>query len=226
MGITLFLFALAVRRRWAAQRLCDAATGLLLAFAIDYLVWLFVFDIGRYAVVLSILCGAAMLVLVMTLPSVRWRVAALALMVIAQGYGALVPDWGHVPWQSAWKVPVRPKIALGERPLVFLIARPTLFLAASFPPGALYIGVTRTLSLSGSHHDVLTKQVRKDLAWAERGHLYAVDYGTAPPLAVKVLSSYGLRISESCTPIQAVNLRLRICRLQTDREDITPEGSG
>lgn len=216
VGITLFLAALAIRRRWAAQRLRDKATGLLLAFAIDYLAWLFVFDIGRYAVVLSILCGAAMLVLVMTLPSTGWRVAALALMVVAQGCVALVPNWGHVPWQPGWKVPVRPKLALGERPLVFLVAQPTLFLAASFPPDTLYVGVTRAIDLSAARHDALTKQVRQDLAWAGRGNLYAVDDGATSALAVKVLSSYGLHIREGCTPIQAVNLRLRICRLTDD----------
>lgn len=213
-GITLFLAAIATFRRWGATRLRDPASGLLLAFAIDYLVWLFTFDIIRYAVVLSILCGAVILIFAMTLPSPRMRIVVLGVIVIAQAFTAFVPDWDHVPWKPTWQAFVHPKLDLGHRPLVFLTAQPTLFLAASLPSDARYVGVAS--DLSASNHTALTAQLRKDLEWSDGRNLYSIDLGTTSPLAAQVLSSDGVQVSGNCTRFHIAEYKYRICKL-TDR---------
>ncbi len=216
-GITLFLAALAVFRRWGAARLREPATGLLLAFTIDYLVWMFVFDIGRYAVALSILCGAVILALVMALPSNRVRVAALLLVAVFNWETALVPDWGHVPWQPVWAAFAPRPLALGHQALVFLTARPTLFIAPSLPADARYVGADGSIDLSAGRGNALTKQIERDLAWARHRNLYSVDTGTTPAAAARILSSYGLRVGNQCLRLDVATLPLRVCKLRSRR---------
>ncbi len=213
-AITLFLAALIVFRRWGAARLREPATGLLLAFTIDYLVWMFVFDIGRYAVALSILCGAVILVLVMALPSNRVRIATLVLVAVFNWETALVPDWGHVPWQPVWAALAPRPLTLGHRPLVFLTARPTLFIAPSLPADARYVGADGSIDLSAGRRNALTRQIEKDLAWAGHRNLYSVDMGTTSAAAAQILSSYGLRVGNQCRHLDVATLPLRVCKLQ------------
>lgn len=210
VGSTVFLAALAVFRRWGRRRLLDPATGLLFAFMIDYLVWIFEFDIGRYAVVLAILCGAVLLVLAMAVRPYPLRVGLLVLVAAAQWRAMVVPDWGHLSWRPYWQAINQEPLDLGRRPLIFLTVKPTLFLAASLSPDARYVGAYGDINLFSSNHTDLTRQLRKDISSTSSKSLYAVDLGATPAISVAILSSYGLKISNLCQNLQVAGESFRI----------------
>ena len=89
-----------------ARRLAPLArpeTGLLLACAIDYPVWLYTFGIQRYMVSLEIMCGALVLVLVDWLVTGPWRARLLLVLVILTLARVHVASWQRPPasWPSA-----------------------------------------------------------------------------------------------------------------------------
>jgi hypothetical protein len=86
------------------ERLKEPATGLLFAFTIGYLAWLFEFGYQRYAAPLDILRGAVLLILAIGLPA-KW---------LKSGGTMVVPNWGHLPWWPYWRS-INPQPAMVSR---------------------------------------------------------------------------------------------------------------
>ena len=216
-GATLFVVALAVFWGWSHRRLADPATGLIFAFLIDYVVWIRQFDIHRYAITLDILCGAVILVLVTSFRSTVFRVSFLALAVVASWRMMQVPDWGHLPWKTHWQTIDQHTLDLGQRPIIFLTGAPSLYIAASLPESALYIGLYPghdNLDLSATNRFPLTFQIERDISSRNYEGLWEVDRGATPALAVAVLASYGLAVRNECDILQIATDRFRICKVE------------
>jgi hypothetical protein len=227
-GITLFLAALPIFRRWARARLNDPATGLLFAFIIGYVVWLFNFSIQRYAVPLDILCGVALLVLVMRLPTKGLEFALLFAMVLGSGQMMFVPSWGRLPWRS-YSQPINPQRLQFDGPtIVFLTVKPSLFIAASLPPDTRYVGVAGDVDLRASNDTVLTRQLKeelvspvqfklKELILAAGGgscvRCTGIDAGSVSPISHAILAGYDLAATNRCQHLQIADETFRICDL-------------
>ena len=116
------------RRQRRFAPLARPETGLLLACAIDYPVWLYTFGIHRYMVPLEILCGAVVLVLADWLATGRWRARLLLVLVILTLARVHVGSWQRLPWQDHWRTIAAEPLALPGKPLIFLT-----FAAQRFP---------------------------------------------------------------------------------------------
>jgi hypothetical protein len=210
-GVTLFLAALPAFRVWARARLAEPASGLLFAFTIDYLIWLVEFSIHRYALPLEILCGAILLVLAMLVRPYVIGIGLLAAVALIAWPALLVTDWGHVPWQPYWQtIATRPR-DLGPRPIVFLADKPGLFVAASLPPDARFVGVYGDLDMRADNDTTLTRQLKRELETSPNARLIMVDRGTIALVTAAILNSYGLTVSSRCESMRLATETLRLC---------------
>jgi hypothetical protein len=210
-GITLFLVALLSFPRWARERLKDPVTGLLFAFALSYLIWLFEFGIQRYAAPLDVLCGTVLLALAMPLPTNSLRLCLLSVMVVVSWRLMVVPDWGHVPWRAYWRSINPTPLGIPQPALVFLTDKPSLFIAASLPPDTRYVGADGWLNLQAGNDTALTRQLKQELAAGPPLHLLEADPGAVPASAAAILASYGLVATDHCRQLRIADEAFRIC---------------
>jgi hypothetical protein len=230
-GVTLFLAALPFFRRWARSRLNDPATGLLFAFIIGYVVWLFEFGVQRYAAPLDILCGAALLALLMPLPTKGLKFGLLFAMVLVSWRLMMVPNREYLPWRSYWQS-VNPQHLQFDGPTIFFLTfKPSLFIAASLPPNTRYVGVAGDgIDLRATNDTVLTRQIKQELispvqfklkevilaAGGEScpaGACTGVDAGSVSPMTDAILASYDLAVTNRCQPFQVADETFRVCDL-------------
>lgn len=212
-GITVFLAALPIFHRWARQRLADPAVGLLLAFTIDYLVWLVVFGIQRYAVAPDILCGAALLILAMAVQPVALRIVLLGAVGLFSWRTMVVPDWGHLPWRSHWQAFSMAPLHFDGPAIIFLTVKPSLFVAASLPANSRYVSIDGELDLRAGNHTNLTRQIGRELASAARLRLEEISPTTVPGVSTKILASYGLVVTNCCQTLHVADESFRVCRV-------------
>jgi hypothetical protein len=210
-GIMLFLAALPIFRRWAHARLNDPATGLLFAFIIGYIVWLFEFGIQRYAAPLDILCGAALLALLMPLPTKGLKLGLLFAMVLGSWRMMVLPYFERLPWQSYWQSVNPQRLHFDGPTIVFLTFKPSLFIAASLPPDTHYVGVAGDFDLRASNNTVLTRQLKYELTSPVQFKLKEADPGSVSPISGAILASYDLSVTNRCRPLQVADETFRIC---------------
>ena len=210
-GITLFLVALLISRRWARARLNDPATGLLFAFTIGYVVWLFEFGIQRYAASLDILCGVVLLALVMLLPMKGLKFGLLSAMVLGSWGLMVLPYEEHLPWRSYWQS-INPQCLHFDGPtIVFLTFKPSLFIAASLPPNTRYVDLSGEFNLRASKDTDLTRQLKQELISPVQFKLEEVDPGSVSPIPGATLASYHLSVTNRCRPLQIADETFRLC---------------
>lgn len=196
------------RRPRGPALLVRPETGLLIACAIDYLVWLFTFGILRYLMPVDILCGAVILVLTGWAAEGRWRARLLLVLVVLTLVRIHVATWQHVPWQSHWGTIAPAPLALQGRPLIFLTFEPSAFLALSLPADAHYVNLgCGQINLCGPGDTTLTRQLRAELEDVPPYALYAVipSVSSAPLHAsatpnLSGLAAYGLHLGTQCQP--------------------------
>jgi Glycosyltransferase family 87 len=202
-----------VRRQRRFAPLSRPETGLLLACAIDFPVWLYIFGIHRYMVPLEILCGTVVLVLACWLATGPWRARLLLMLVVLDLARVHVGSWQRLPWQDRWRAIAAEPLALPGRPLIFLTSKSTAFLALSLPPQALYVDLTcGEIDLCGPE-TTLTRQLWADLHAVPPFTLYAEIPEGTPPRIVG-LTAYGLRLGEQCQRIAVVARVFLICDVQ------------
>jgi hypothetical protein len=209
------------RRPRGSPLLARPETGLLLACAIDYLVWLFTFGVLRYLMPVEILCGAVILVLVNWVVAGRWRAGVLLVLTILVVLRMHVASWQRVPWQSHWGTIAAVPLDLPGKPLIFLTFGPSAFVALSLPADALYVNLgCGEINLCGPEETSLTRQLRADLAAVPPYSLYAVvASAAAPPLGGSVpphltgLTAYGLRLGTQCQPLAVAAKVYLICNV-------------
>jgi hypothetical protein len=221
LGITFFLGAFLTFWSWARERLKEPATGLLFAFTIGYLVWLFEFGYQRYATSLDILCGAVLLSLAMALPAKRLRLPILLAIVLVSGSTMVVPKWWHLPWRPYWQSINPQPLHFGGPSIVFLTVKPSLFIAASLPPDTRYVGIGRYVSIDGEldlragNNTELTRQLKQELSSTMHFQLKEADQGTVPAVSAAILASYGLFVTDRCQPLHIAVESFRICDVAT-----------
>jgi hypothetical protein len=199
-----------LRRR---RLLSGCETGLLLACAIDYVVWLFGFGIQRYFVAGEILCGAVLLALVSWIDTGRWRLILLAGCTIISLGRIHVALWGRMPWGPHWRTIAQTTLQLPDHPLIFLLSKPMAYVVLGLPATARYVGFDGDLNLSAEQNTSLTRQVRAAIAATPPASLFAVAAGTPPQSAVATLASYGLRLTADCHLLAIDGTQFRVCRL-------------
>lgn len=210
-GLTLFIIALPTFRRWARERLAERTTGFLFAFAISYLVWLGEFGYQRYAAVLDVLCGAALLALAMRLRD-RARLPALLLLALFAAVTIRVPNWTHLGWRPYWQsINPQPR-EIGRDAVVFLTSRPSLFIAASLSPDARYVGLT-DFDLDANHKDVMTRKIANMLADRPRRPLKIEFAGMKRGTLPRSVASYGLALTHRCSPLRVADQSFVLCDL-------------
>jgi len=215
LGITLFLAAFPIFCSWARERLKEPATGLLFAFTIGYLVWLFEFGYQRYAAALDILCGAVLLTLAIGLPAKVLRLPILLAIVLVSWPMMVVPNWGRLPWRPYWQS-INPQPLHFDGPsIVFLTAIPSLFIAASLPPDTRYVGIYGDFDLRAGNNTGLTRQLKRKLSSRMHFRLKEADVGTVPTVSANILASYGLVVTDRCRPLQVADRAFRICDVAT-----------
>jgi hypothetical protein len=225
-GITLFLAALLIFRRWARARLNDPATGLLFAFIIGYVVWLFEFGIQRYAAPLDILCGAALLALLMPLPTQGLKFGLLFAMVLGSWRMMVLPNREYLPWRSYWQSVNPQRLHFDGSTIVFLTFKPSLFIAASLPPATRYVGIAGEFDLRAGNDTVLTRQLKEELVSPVQFKLKEViltaggascrkcgnvDAGSVSRISDAILASYDLSATNRCQPLQVADETFRVC---------------
>ena len=220
LGITFFLAALPIFCSWARARLKEPATGLLFAFTIGYLAWLFEFGIQRYAVPLDILCGAVLLTLTIGLPAKWLRLPILLAIALASWQTMVVPNWGRLPWLPYWQSINPQPLHFGEPSIVFLTFKPSLFIAASLPPDTRYVGIDGEFDLRAGNNTALTRQLKRELASTKHFRLKEADPGTVPAASAEILASYGLFVTDRCRPLHVADEAFRICDVAT--QALTP----
>ena len=137
LGAVAVALLVLLRRERRFAPLSRPETGLLLACAIDYPVWLYTFGIHRYMVPLEILCGTVVLVLACWLATAPWRARLLLVLVILALARVHVGSWQRLPWQDHWRAIASEPVPLPGRPLVFLTSKPSLSWRLACRPGAL-----------------------------------------------------------------------------------------
>jgi hypothetical protein len=220
-GVPVALAMVLFRRPRGRALLARPETGLLLACAIDYLVWLFTFGILRYLIPVEILCGAVLLVLTGWVAAGRWRTRFLLLLAIAVVVRMHVASWQRVAWQSHWATIAETPLALHGKPLVFLTFAPSAFVALSLPANARYVNLDcGQMNLCGRNETSLTRQLRGALAAVPPDTLYAVIPSTsARPLDapatpnISGLGTYGLRLGTECQPLAVAGKVYLVCEV-------------
>jgi hypothetical protein len=193
----LAVLALAPFRKRRLAVLARPETGLLLACAIDYPVWLYTFGIHRYMVPLEILCGAVVLVLADWIGTGLWRARLLLVLVVLDLARVHVGTWQRLPWQDHWRTIATEPLVLPGKPLVFLTFAPSAFLALSLPAEARYVDIgCGEIDLCAAD-TTLTRQLRADLDAVPQFSLYAVIPDGHPPRIIG-LTAYKLRLGEQC----------------------------
>jgi hypothetical protein len=200
------------RRPRGSALLARPETGLLLACAIDYLVWLFTFGIHRYMIPLEILCGAVVLVLADWIAAGRWRTWLLLVLVIVTLVRVHVAFWQRLPWQDHWATIAPAPLALQGRPLIFLTFSPSAFLALSLPAEARYVDFEcGEINLCGPYDTTLTRQLRTELQASPPDSLYMVmPRGSTAP-QISGLAAYGLRLGPQCQRLALAGKVFLIC---------------
>jgi hypothetical protein len=196
------------KRRFAP--LARTETGLLLACAIDYPVWLYAFGIHRYMIPLEILCGTVVLVLADWIATGLWRARLLLVLVILDVARLHVGMWQRLPWQAHWRTIAAEPLALPGKPLIFLTFAPSAFLALSLPAQARYVDFgCGEINLCGPE-TTLTRQLRADLSEVPPYSLYAVIPNGRPPRTVG-FEAYGLHLGTQCRELPLAAKVYLIC---------------
>ena len=211
-GGTAFLAGLVALPGWRRRQLREPETGLLLAVLITYLIWLAEFGIHRYLSAADILCGAAILVLLTRIPFRAAQILMLGAIAIISGRVMLVPDWVHLPWRSSWQTISPTPIMQTRHPIVFLGVKPLLFVAASLPADATYVGVYGDFDLHAGAPNSLARQLDHLLAATPASPLVEVDDGKVSTVLAETLTGYGLAtMTQTCRPFSIANAAYRLC---------------
>ncbi len=210
-GGTAFLTALMMWPSYRKQRLAEPATGLFFAVVISYLVWLAAFGIHRYMAPIDILCGAAVLVLAIQIPWPLPRLSVLAAVAIGSFTVIRVPDWAHLPWQPHWQAINRSPLDLGGPAIVFLSGKPSLYIAASLPADARYVGISGEFNMRADADTTFSRQLTRELSSTPGASLKEVDQGSVPDVASDMLASYGLAVTPKCKKLSVADEVFRVC---------------
>jgi hypothetical protein len=207
----LILIAIGARLRAATVRLTRRDLQLLIFLTVSYAAWLALFAIQRYAVTLELLCGPAIILLLVRislsngagapLPALDMR-SSIAILAIAAISAAWTQpgDWGRRPWSN----PYRPSIPaqLSQPATYFLLDKPLSFLAPLLPAGSrFYTIIDQALPIKPG--GVFDRRIRAGLNDPLPGGMWGVHVSDRQSPANN-LADYGLMVdaSKSCLEIE------------------------
>lgn len=209
----LVLLAVACLRAHLRRRLRQQPQiGLLAAWLVIYLAWLFLFGIHRYMAALEIMTGPALLVLILQIPRPRpRRVTALAAVFLTLII-LHVPNWNRMPFAATWRTVGRFPTDLPDRSLVLLADAPTAVAALSLPDSTLIAGLT-AFDLQPETDTSLARQLRQLLASPEVQNRYVVFRRNGSPEAWPLLQRYHLTRGIRCRSMMIDADDLVLCDL-------------
>jgi hypothetical protein len=212
-GITVLLIMLCVSRRARARLLAARSTGLVFAFPLVYVAWLFMFGIHRYMLPLDILCGAVILTVSLMIPQAPLRIGILALAAILSYKTMEVADWGHLPWRTYWQSINQQPLDLDGHSLVFLTRAPSAYLVASLPTDTIYASMD-AFDLAATRNTYFTRQIRSELASGQLKHLYVTFQDSLSDAYKQTLLTYGLTATDRCRDLPIADTTFRLCELE------------
>jgi hypothetical protein len=205
--------AIAARLRSARAIFTRSDLQFLIFFAVSYAAWLGLFAIQRYAVALELLCGPALILLlvrIMTSSSVepssgtlsmRSSIAILALATVT-AFWTRPGDW----WRRPWSDPYQPEISerLRQPAIYILLDKPLAYIAPLLPPRSRFYQLA-DMALPVVPNGLFDRRIRAGLKEPLPGGVWELHLrGRAS--REQLLDSYGLMIdrSQSCVEIEGV----------------------
>jgi hypothetical protein len=207
------LVAIAVRLRRAAAIFTRRDLQFLIFFAVSYAAWLGLFAIQRYAVALELLCGPALVLLLVrivagtsieTAPGALPTRSSAAILAIAAvtAFWTQPGDW----WRRPWSDPYRPEISnrLRQPAIYILLDKPLAYVAPLLPPGSRFYQLA-DIALPIVPNGLFDRRIRAGLKDPLPGGVWELHL-RGKAFRKELLDGYGLAIdpSQSCAEIEGV----------------------
>ncbi len=205
--------AFVTRLRSASNIFTRRDLQFLIFFAVSYAAWLGLFSIQRYAVVLELLCGPAIVLLLARVLigtgfgtksgglSIRSSAAILAF-AAATACWTQPGDW----WRRPWSSPYRPEISerLAQPAIYILLDKPIAYVAPLLPPQSRFYQLA-DIALPILPDGRLDRRIRAGLKFPLPGGAWELHI-RGKAFRKPLLDGYGLSIdaSQSCVEIEGV----------------------
>ena len=205
--------AIAARLRSASTIFTRRDLQFLIFFAVSYAAWLGLFAIQRYAVALELLCGPALVLLLVrvvagtgvetasrTLP-MRSSAAILAIAAVT-AFWTQPGDW----WRRPWSDPYRPKISerLRQPAIYILLDKPLAYVAPLLPSGSRFYQLA-DIALPIVPNGLFDHRIRAGLKDPLPGGVWELHL-RGKAFRKELLDGYGLAIdpSQSCAEVEGI----------------------
>ncbi len=222
LGLSALAVAAMLNARVRGRFAQSPAAGLLLAWPVIYVAWLYLFGILRYMMPLEILGGAVLLGLVQFLPTMRLRqgvligAGVLSLVMMHTGF------FGRMHFQGGWRTLAEHPPVVAPRAVVFLAEQPLAYVAASLPTDARFIA-TGGFGMSPEDRGTATWGKINALLDPSAGRpLYALGYKGHDVSADPTLVMLGLRVTAQCQHFAVAMDHLQLCELRPTPAPKTP----
>ena len=205
--------AIAVRLRSARAIFAQGDLQFLTFFAVSFTAWLGLFAIQRYAVALELLCGPALVLLLVRIMtsssaekspvtlSMRSSIAILALAAVT-AFWTRPGDW----WRRPWSDPYQPEISerLRQPASYILLDKPLAYVAPLLPPRSRFYQLA-DIALPIVPNGLFDRRIRAGLKEPLPGGVWELHL-RGKAFRAELLDSYGLAIdrSQSCVEIEGV----------------------
>ena len=211
---TVFVAALLALPKWRREILRNPSTGFFFAVLASYLIWLAQFAIQRYLSPIDILCGAALLFLATQTPAMSFRFVLLSLVAVSAVSFVMIPDWGHLPFDTYFRA-ISPRQDFGEQStILFLTEKPTLYVSASLPLNWRYVCVSGDFAISPHPQNTFGAQLTQMISQTPKPVLKLLDRGSTPEVSRDILKSFGMAPTANCHSVQIAGEVYRLCDVQ------------
>jgi Glycosyltransferase family 87 len=205
--------AIVARLRSASNIFTRRDLQFLAFFAVSYAAWLGLFSIQRYAIVMELVCGPAIVLLlarILTAPgfevsprglSMRPSAAILAIAAVTALW-TQPGDW----WRRPWDMPYRPAISerLRQPAIYMLLDKPLGYIAPLLPPQSRFYQLA-DIALPILPNGMFDRRIRAGLAEPLPGGVWELHLRDRA-FRKDLLDGYGLAIdpSQACVEIEGV----------------------
>lgn len=213
-GLAALAVAAVFSPRLRARFNTSPASGLLLAWPVIYVVWLYTFGILRYMMPLEILGGATLLGLSRFLPRPAWRMPALLTALTLSVLMMHTGFFGRMHFADHWRTLADRPPSIPDHSVVFLADTPVAYVAASLPPGVRYINALG-FGMTETNHDTTSwRQVDTLLRPDSRRVPFVLGFEGHDLSQIDILARLGLVVTQDCQHFVIATDRLQLCLLR------------